>query len=192
MSQTVSCWMAGGIRSSVERPSSVRISLVTSCGSWIVISEWMCPGGFFLFFWVQYISIIFNPQHKSEVLVIRVASFRIFTIEAESCFQWNQTRIEEDRRSLSFFKFLQVSSYRSKAVGAENFQVRRRPLLVISVIGVQSSGKSTLMNYLFGCSFATHVGRCTKVKTLWLIWVYPSLSCGFGDSKDNQSRSPST
>ncbi|CAK0840853.1 unnamed protein product [Prorocentrum cordatum] len=39
---------------------------------------------------------------------------------------------------------------------------RRRPLLVISVIGVQSSGKSTLMNYLFGCSFATHVGRCTK------------------------------
>ncbi|CAK9050758.1 unnamed protein product [Durusdinium trenchii] len=40
--------------------------------------------------------------------------------------------------------------------------VRRRPLLVISVIGVQSSGKSTLMNYLFGCSFATHVGRCTK------------------------------
>ena len=41
-------------------------------------------------------------------------------------------------------------------------EVRRRPLLVISVIGVQSSGKSTLMNYLFGCSFATHVGRCTK------------------------------
>lgn len=40
--------------------------------------------------------------------------------------------------------------------------VRRRPLLVISIIGVQSSGKSTLMNYLFGCSFATHVGRCTK------------------------------
>merc|ERR1719230_2450223 len=40
--------------------------------------------------------------------------------------------------------------------------VRRRPLLVISVIGVQSSGKSTLMNYLFGCTFATHAGRCTK------------------------------
>eukprot|EP00929_Paragymnodinium_shiwhaense_P017853 TRINITY_DN12766_c0_g2_i1.p1 TRINITY_DN12766_c0_g2~~TRINITY_DN12766_c0_g2_i1.p1 ORF type:complete len:3238 (-),score=874.93 TRINITY_DN12766_c0_g2_i1:313-10026(-) len=40
--------------------------------------------------------------------------------------------------------------------------VRGRPLLVVSVIGVQSSGKSTLMNYLFGCSFATFVGRCTK------------------------------
>jgi hypothetical protein len=40
--------------------------------------------------------------------------------------------------------------------------VRRRPLVVISVIGVQSSGKSTLMNYLFGCSFVTHSGRCTK------------------------------
>ena len=49
------------------------------------------------------------------------------------------------------------SEYRPSGV-----DVRRRPLLVISVIGVQSSGKSTLMNYLFGCCFATHVGRCTK------------------------------
>ena len=67
--------------------------------------------------------------------------------------------------------------------------MRRRPLLVISVIGVQSSGKSTLMNYLFGCSFATHVGRCTKESwkraenELWLMigWseLIQCLSCEF-------------
>ena len=35
-------------------------------------------------------------------------------------------------------------------------------LLVVSVIGAQSSAKSTLLNYLFGCGFATRAGRCTK------------------------------
>ena len=35
-------------------------------------------------------------------------------------------------------------------------------LFVVSVIGIQSSGKSTLLNYLFGCGFATQSGRCTR------------------------------
>ena len=35
-------------------------------------------------------------------------------------------------------------------------------VLVISVLGPQSSGKSTLLNYMFGCLFATSAGRCTK------------------------------
>ncbi len=33
---------------------------------------------------------------------------------------------------------------------------------MVSVIGTQSSAKSTLMNYLFKCDFATSAGRCTK------------------------------
>ncbi|CAG8616581.1 5356_t:CDS:2 [Ambispora leptoticha] len=37
-----------------------------------------------------------------------------------------------------------------------------RQLLVISVIGLESSGKSTLLNYLFKCGFSTAAGRCTK------------------------------
>ena len=40
--------------------------------------------------------------------------------------------------------------------------LHNRELLVISVIGGQSSAKSTLMNYLFGCGFTTAAGRCTK------------------------------
>ena len=34
--------------------------------------------------------------------------------------------------------------------------------IVISILGAQNSGKSTLLNYLFGCRFATRSGRCTK------------------------------
>lgn len=33
---------------------------------------------------------------------------------------------------------------------------------MISVLGPQSSGKSTLLNYLFGCRFSTSTGRCTR------------------------------
>ncbi len=35
-------------------------------------------------------------------------------------------------------------------------------LLVVCVLGPQSSGKSLLMNYLFGTSFLSSSGRCTK------------------------------
>lgn len=37
-----------------------------------------------------------------------------------------------------------------------------RKLLVISVLGIQSSGKSTLLNVMFGLQFAVSAGRCTK------------------------------
>jgi len=45
-----------------------------------------------------------------------------------------------------------------KELGAQH----NRELFVISVIGIQSSAKSTLMNFLFGCGFATSAGRCTR------------------------------
>ena len=34
--------------------------------------------------------------------------------------------------------------------------------IVVSIFGPQSSGKSTLLNYCFGCKFLTSAGRCTK------------------------------
>ena len=34
--------------------------------------------------------------------------------------------------------------------------------IVLSIIGPQSSGKSTLLNYVFGCKFITSSGRCTR------------------------------
>ncbi|RIB03906.1 hypothetical protein C2G38_729800 [Gigaspora rosea] len=38
----------------------------------------------------------------------------------------------------------------------------KRQLIVLSIIGPESSGKSTLLNCLFQCGFSTSAGRCTK------------------------------
>ena len=46
---------------------------------------------------------------------------------------------------------------------------QKRPPIVVSIFGPQSSGKSTLLNYCFGCKFLTSAGRCTK-------GIYGSLS----------------
>lgn len=35
-------------------------------------------------------------------------------------------------------------------------------VFVVSVVGPQSSGKSTVLNFLFGCNFRASEGRCTK------------------------------
>ncbi|CAF3125366.1 unnamed protein product [Rotaria sp. Silwood2] len=37
-----------------------------------------------------------------------------------------------------------------------------KKMFVISALGPQNSGKSTLMNFLFGASFEARDGRCTK------------------------------
>ena len=47
-------------------------------------------------------------------------------------------------------------------------QMKQAPI-VVSIFGPQSSGKSTLLNYCFGCKFLTSAGRCTR-------GVYGSLS----------------
>jgi len=39
--------------------------------------------------------------------------------------------------------------------------LKGKKLRVISVIGAQSSAKSTLLNFLFGCEFQVSSGRCT-------------------------------
>ncbi len=44
----------------------------------------------------------------------------------------------------------------------EVYAKTNKKVFVISVIGAQSSAKSTLINYLFRCSFETSAGRCTK------------------------------
>ena len=40
-------------------------------------------------------------------------------------------------------------------------KIGSKKTLVISVLGEQSSGKSTLLNFLFGTQYATSLGRCT-------------------------------
>ncbi|XP_071947261.1 interferon-induced very large GTPase 1-like [Antedon mediterranea] len=42
------------------------------------------------------------------------------------------------------------------------YQVGNKHLFVLSVLGIQSSGKSTMLNTMFGLQFAVSAGRCTK------------------------------
>ena len=50
-----------------------------------------------------------------------------------------------------------------KAVLSElQYLIGDKQVLVLSVIGIQSSGKSTLLNTMFGLEFAVSAGRCTR------------------------------
>uniref|UniRef100_A0A8C6U682 Si:dkey-85k7.12 n=1 Tax=Neogobius melanostomus TaxID=47308 RepID=A0A8C6U682_9GOBI len=56
-------------------------------------------------------------------------------------------------------------------------------ILVVTVLGVQSTGKSTLLNTMFGVQFAVSSGRCTRGAFMLLIKVSEdmktSLNCDF-------------
>ena len=55
-----------------------------------------------------------------------------------------------------------------KSLNLNEGEMKQAPIIV-SIIGPQSSGKSTLLNYCFGCKFITSAGRCTR-------GIYGSLS----------------
>ncbi|XP_053387810.1 interferon-induced very large GTPase 1-like [Mercenaria mercenaria] len=55
---------------------------------------------------------------------------------------------------------------------------------VLSVLGIQSSGKSTLINVMFGLQFAVSAGRCTRGAFMQLVKVHESLSHCLGEGVD--------
>ncbi|XP_035852367.1 interferon-induced very large GTPase 1-like isoform X2 [Sander lucioperca] len=52
-------------------------------------------------------------------------------------------------------------------------------VFVLSVLGVQSSGKSTMMNAMFGLQFAVSAGRCTKGAFMQLVKVSEEMKRDF-------------
>ncbi|XP_028403136.1 interferon-induced very large GTPase 1-like [Dendronephthya gigantea] len=55
-------------------------------------------------------------------------------------------------------------------------KTRNATIFVISVLGIQSSGKSTMLNTMFGLEFPVSVGRCTRGAFASLIPVSESLN----------------
>ena len=51
-------------------------------------------------------------------------------------------------------------------------------LLVLSILGLQSTGKSTLINAVFGLRFNVSAGRCTRGAFMQLVPVHNSLKAG--------------
>jgi pantothenate kinase-related protein Tda10 len=40
--------------------------------------------------------------------------------------------------------------------------LKEKRVMVVGIVGPQSSGKSTLLNFVLGCDFLSSAGRCTK------------------------------
>ncbi|XP_029417565.1 interferon-induced very large GTPase 1-like [Nannospalax galili] len=55
-----------------------------------------------------------------------------------------------------------------------------KQLFVLSVLGLQSSGKSTLLNALFGLQFTVSAGRCTRGAYMQLLKVEETFTKEFG------------
>uniref|UniRef100_A0A8C5DDQ1 Si:dkey-85k7.12 n=1 Tax=Gouania willdenowi TaxID=441366 RepID=A0A8C5DDQ1_GOUWI len=59
----------------------------------------------------------------------------------------------------------------------------KNKILVVTVLGIQSTGKSTLLNTMFGVQFAVSSGRCTRGAFMLLIKVHEEfkrvLNCDF-------------
>ncbi|XP_060588547.1 interferon-induced very large GTPase 1-like, partial [Ruditapes philippinarum] len=61
-----------------------------------------------------------------------------------------------------------------------SFKIDNKSFLTLSVLGLQSSGKSTLLNTMFGSHFAASSGRCTKGLNLKLIPMSQRITkCNF-------------
>ncbi|XP_061595286.1 interferon-induced very large GTPase 1-like [Cololabis saira] len=56
----------------------------------------------------------------------------------------------------------------------------KNKILVVTVLGVQSTGKSTLLNTMFGVQFAVSSGRCTRGAFMLLIRVNEDIKREFG------------
>ncbi|XP_035297317.1 interferon-induced very large GTPase 1 [Cricetulus griseus] len=59
-------------------------------------------------------------------------------------------------------------------------KVGEKRLFVLSILGLQSSGKSTLLNALFGLQFTVSVGRCTRGAYMQLLKVDETFSKELG------------
>lgn len=61
------------------------------------------------------------------------------------------------------FEILDGDSLRMpKTIIKKIFESIAGTAVIVIILGPQSSGKSTLLNFAFGCDFKTSEGRCTK------------------------------
>ena len=57
-----------------------------------------------------------------------------------------------------------------------NILLHEKKVYIISILGIQSSGKSTLLNTVFGLQFPVSLGRCTRGAFMQLVPIEQSLS----------------
>ncbi|KAM9393684.1 interferon-induced very large GTPase 1-like isoform 2-T2 [Pholidichthys leucotaenia] len=70
-------------------------------------------------------------------------------------------------------------SWISSLLGAVIEKLGDKKVFVLSVLGAQSSGKSTMLNVMFGLQFAVSAGRCTKGAYMQLVQVSEEVKNDF-------------
>ena len=119
-------------------------------------------------------------QQFEENIKPEFISIELFWRELIYYYSYCKTNSLSDQKDEEFYRFL-INLKKSYIFSCQPFEIIDGDILymakdfltevfkdvgekvaVISIIGPQSSGKSTLLNFLFGCDFVTSEGRCTK------------------------------
>ncbi|PAA62799.1 hypothetical protein BOX15_Mlig017367g2 [Macrostomum lignano] len=111
-------------------------------------------------------STVFTPRLRDEVLNLpdTFAKLLLHGMPLEI--------LDGDSSNIPIFWISAVLRACHKLVG-------EKKLFIISVLGVQSSGKSTLLNTMFGLRFPVSAGRCTRGAYLQLVKVSPEARLPF-------------
>ncbi|KAF0465726.1 interferon-induced very large GTPase 1-like [Gigaspora margarita] len=102
-------------------------------------------------------NILRSPEYYADLLI------NGYTIEL----------LDGDSTTISEAWFLAVCNYINK-------RFPDLKIFVISILGLQSSGKSTLLNALFACKFAVSAKRCTRGLLMQFLFLEKELSDKLG------------
>lgn len=92
--------------------------------------------------------------------------------------------VDGEARSIPPFWTKAVLSELESVLREDSTTSKKPTLHVISVLGIQSSGKSTLINVMFGLQFQVGAGRCTRGAFMLLVKVHESLSAALNEDVD--------
>ncbi|CAF2128208.1 unnamed protein product [Rotaria magnacalcarata] len=111
-------------------------------------------------------------EFAGDISIEKVFSLEVLWRNAIVCYQYQIKRIQEVIKT-SYQQYIEAG-FPFEIVDGDNFYLHheflscalslfaRKRVLVISIIGPQNSGKSTLLNYMFGTLFDVRNGRCTR------------------------------
>ncbi|CAF2852456.1 unnamed protein product [Rotaria sp. Silwood2] len=111
-------------------------------------------------------------EFAGDISIEKVFSLEVLWRNAIVCYQYQKNSIREIIKT-SYQQYIEAG-FPFEIVDGDNFYLHheflscalslfaRKRVLVISIIGPQNSGKSTLLNYMFGTLFDVRNGRCTR------------------------------
>ncbi|CAF1367348.1 unnamed protein product, partial [Adineta steineri] len=116
--------------------------------------------------------LVSTSDMATQLPVQKCLSLEVLWRNAIVCSQHQSSNIQQSLQK-HYFDYIQAG-YPFEIIDGDNFHFQHSFLLksltpfqnqrtlVISIIGPQNSGKSTLLNYMFGTSFDVRDGRCTR------------------------------